>query len=86
VSGESLVIVLFGVWLLATAAVLGPSFLPSRAEELRGPARGPAFLEDFVEAVARGDFEAAEQAAAFVFSSARRPVTVGSDPAPPSTS
>jgi hypothetical protein len=85
VSGESLVIVLFGVWFVATAGVLGPSFFPRRTEKLRGPARGPAFLEDFVEAVARGDFEAAEQAAAFVFSSARRPVTVGSEPPPPST-
>jgi DNA-binding GntR family transcriptional regulator len=85
VSGESLVIVLFGVWLLATAAVLGPTFLPGRTKELRGPARGPAFLEDFVEAVARGDFDAAEQAAASVFSSSRHAVTVGFDPAPPST-
>ena len=85
-SGESLVIVLFGVWLLATAAVLGPAFFPSRTEELLGPARGPAFLEDFVEAVARGDFDAAEQAAAAVFSSAGRAVTVGSEPALPSTS
>lgn len=85
-SGESLVIILFGVWLLATAAVLVPAFIPKRTEELPGPARGPAFLEDFVEAVARGDFEAAEQAAAFVFSSARRPLTVGSDPGPSSTS
>jgi hypothetical protein len=86
VSGESLVIVLFGVWLVATAAVLGPSFLPEGTEESLGPARGPAFLEDFVEAVARGDFDAAEQAAAAVFSSAGRAVTVGSDPALPSMS
>jgi hypothetical protein len=86
VSGESLVIVLFGIWLLATAAVLGPAFLPRRTEKLSGPARGPALLEVFVEAVARGDFEAAEQAAAFMFNSARRPVIVGSDPASPSAS
>ena len=85
-SGESLVIVLFGLWLLATAAVLVPAFIPRRTEELPGPARGPAFLEDFVEAVARGDFEAAEQAAAHLFSSARRALTVGSDSAPPSAS
>ena len=85
-SGESLVIVLFGLWLLATAAVLVPAFIPRRTEERTSPARGPAFLEDFVEAVARGDFEAAEQAAASVFSSARRALTVGSDSAPSSAS
>ncbi len=85
-SGESLVIVPFGVWLLATAAVLVPAFIPRRTEKLPRPARGPAFLEDFVEAVAGGDFEAAEQATAFVFSSARRVLTVGSDPCPSSTS
>jgi hypothetical protein len=68
VSGESLVLILFAAWVVTTGAVLVPAFLTKRTEELPGPVvGGPAFLQDFVEAVARGDFETAEQAAAGVF-------------------
>ena len=79
-SGESLVTVLFSIWMLITAAVLVPAFLQKGTEELPGPADRPDSLEDFVEAVARGDFEAAEQAAVLVFDSGQGVVTaVGTD-------
>ena len=80
-SGESLVLVLFAAWVLITGAVLVPAFLTKRTEELPGPVvGGSAILQDFVEAVARGDFEAAEQAAAGVFDAGRGVLTRSVEP------
>jgi hypothetical protein len=76
VSGESLVIFLFASWLLITAAVFVPALFPRRTEELSGPVVRPGSVENFVEAIARGDLEAAEQAAASLFDSVRGAVTV----------
>jgi DNA-binding GntR family transcriptional regulator len=74
VSGESLVSLLLATWLLVMGVVLVPAFRPRRLEKPSGPADGPVLVEDFVEAIARGDFEAAEHAAASVFETARRRV------------
>jgi hypothetical protein len=76
VSGESLVIFLVASWLLITAAVFVPALFPRRTEELSGPVARPDYVEDFVEAISRGDFDAAEQAAASLFDSVRGAVTV----------
>jgi hypothetical protein len=76
VSGESFVLVLFAAWFLITAAVFVPALVPGRTEEPHGPGARPGHVEDFVEAVSRGDFEAAEQAAASLFASVRGAMTV----------
>jgi DNA-binding GntR family transcriptional regulator len=75
VSAESLVTVVLAIWVLLWASVFVPSLLPRRAAELSATQSAPGSLEDFVEAIARGDVEAAEQAAAAVFGSARRGMT-----------
>jgi hypothetical protein len=85
VSGESLVLLLFGLWVVLTAVVLIPTMGSSRSAELADQG-GSAFVEDFVEAVARGDLDAAERAAASVFGAARPGVTAAGGPgALPST-
>jgi len=76
VSGESLVSLLLAAWLLVMGVVLVPAFRPRRLAKQSGPADGPTLVEDFVEAIARGDFEAADQAAASVFDRARRRVAL----------
>jgi DNA-binding GntR family transcriptional regulator len=84
VSGESLVALLLAAWLLVMGVVRVPAFRPRRLEESPGAVDGPALVEDFVEAIARGDFEAADQAAASVFDRARRRVAADRNRALPS--
>jgi hypothetical protein len=79
VSGESLVLVLFALWFVILAVVFVPAVFPEKAEERAVPLNVPGFFEPFVEAVARGDFAVAEQAAASVFPSARPMTPTGGD-------
>jgi DNA-binding GntR family transcriptional regulator len=75
VSGESLVIVLLALWVVLTAAVFVPAGLFDHKREAAASSSRYSGVEEFVEAIARGDFDAAEHAADAVLAGTRSPLT-----------